>query len=654
MKPEMAEPQRNRVLAGERISRAALATVEDVSDAAIAAAVGALDHERAALLALARARRGEPVPVAVVASILPGIELPAITCALLAIASGDKAELIDVLEQRRFPQTKDSAELEAIVLYAAWRAGAAPARVTPEVRRLSVRSMTAEGFALLANVAAAIDNENVAAATKHIASYAKDYAKQAAADERAMTAKLDDVIAALPAEVEISVGGFTVRAAKQAGRNDPCPCGSGLKFKKCCADKPVAAPSPIPGLSWDEFLAGDRMTVQHVEELDLRDLARADLARMPAKPLAAAFRRFKLAHAWDHAERAVEHANDPDLREELVLELLAAGDLPRAKPHIAKLPDDYQRAYRLDLAADPATAWTALLEECEAALRSGDKIVDVDLAYALLRAAPALGVYMARACIGTLHFDDPDLLLEHVEDVRDRLDLPPTDPAWTVLDDLTDREHEAKPDDDKLRSSLQESSARVDQLERSLSAMRAELDAARTKSPAALARTPEAEKPSGLEQRVHELEALIREGNAERRELRDKLRAADVAKDEGHRARRAEAPAETDDAETEAIEPGARNIAIPRFDRRVIDAFAEVPQQVASEAMRTIGTLSAGDGFAWRGVKQAKDMARPVLMARVGIHHRLIFRVDAGVMDVLDLITREQLLTTLKRLRAQR
>ena len=22
------------------------------------------------------------------------------------------------------------------------------------------------------------------------------------------------------------------------GRNDPCPCGSGLKFKKCCINKP--------------------------------------------------------------------------------------------------------------------------------------------------------------------------------------------------------------------------------------------------------------------------------------------------------------------------------------------------------------------------------------------------------------------------------
>jgi len=26
-----------------------------------------------------------------------------------------------------------------------------------------------------------------------------------------------------------------VLAEKKAGRNDPCPCGSGKKYKKCCA-----------------------------------------------------------------------------------------------------------------------------------------------------------------------------------------------------------------------------------------------------------------------------------------------------------------------------------------------------------------------------------------------------------------------------------
>ena len=31
------------------------------------------------------------------------------------------------------------------------------------------------------------------------------------------------------------------RASGQARRNDPCPCGSGRKYKKCCFGKPLKA-----------------------------------------------------------------------------------------------------------------------------------------------------------------------------------------------------------------------------------------------------------------------------------------------------------------------------------------------------------------------------------------------------------------------------
>ncbi|MBN8247774.1 MAG: SEC-C domain-containing protein [Verrucomicrobia bacterium] len=31
------------------------------------------------------------------------------------------------------------------------------------------------------------------------------------------------------------------------GRNDPCPCGSGLKFKKCCLNRPMTAPESRQG-----------------------------------------------------------------------------------------------------------------------------------------------------------------------------------------------------------------------------------------------------------------------------------------------------------------------------------------------------------------------------------------------------------------------
>ena len=46
-------------------------------------------------------------------------------------------------------------------------------------------------------------------------------------------AKLMDILRRREADVWASVG-----------RNDPCPCGSGRKYKKCCVDKAV---KPVPG-----------------------------------------------------------------------------------------------------------------------------------------------------------------------------------------------------------------------------------------------------------------------------------------------------------------------------------------------------------------------------------------------------------------------
>jgi hypothetical protein len=337
----------------------------------------------------------------------------------------------------------------------------------------------------------------------------------------------------------------------------------------------------------------------------------------------------------------------------LIQRALDCGKLDLARAHIAKLSPELAGLYDLDLAIEdgPMAAWQTLVRVAREAVASSDKIASIDLAYSLLRAEPALGILAARACIGTLHVDDPDLMLDAVEEARDQLNLPPTDPAWDVLDALTVSKPKTSDSDDasQLREGLHESTARVDQLERMLAGVRSELAAERTKPAAELMRAPEHQ--GELDQRVRELEALIREGNAERVELRRQLQAA-APRSEEPRTRRA--TLDEPDEGVDDLPLGAREVAIPRFDRRASDALADVPHTVASEAMRTIGNLAAGDGFAWRNVKQAKDMARQVLMARVGIHHRLIFRVEEGVMDVLDLITRETLMNTLKRLRGAR
>jgi len=45
-------------------------------------------------------------------------------------------------------------------------------------------------------------------------------------------------------------------------------------------------------------------------------------------------------------------------------------------------------------------------------------------------------------------------------------------------------------------------------------------------------------------------------------------------------------------------------------------------------------------------------MSHQVLLGRIGIHYRLLFRTDANALEVIDLVTRESLMTMLKRLRS--
>ena len=51
--------------------------------------------------------------------------------------------------------------------------------------------------------------------------------------------KVDKEAAAVSAS-DKTVKQQPVRKAKKVGPNDPCPCGSGKKYKKCCRDKDIA------------------------------------------------------------------------------------------------------------------------------------------------------------------------------------------------------------------------------------------------------------------------------------------------------------------------------------------------------------------------------------------------------------------------------
>jgi hypothetical protein len=150
--------------------------------------------------------------------------------------------------------------------------------------------------------------------------------------------------------------------------------------------------------------------------------------------------------------------------------------------------------------------------------------------------------------------------------------------------------------------------------------------------------------------KLAELKALVREGNEERRELRQMLADAESALTAKAAADETAQAADHGDLEGSTPIATVRGISIPTFSPRASESLRELPARIAAEALRTIGSLAAGDVPAWRGVKQAKLC--PVLMARVSLHYRLLFRVEGGVLEVIDVLDRASLEVALKRLRA--
>lgn len=61
----------------------------------------------------------------------------------------------------------------------------------------------------------------------------------------------------------------------QVGRNDPCPCGSGKKYKKCCEQKSYLQRKTIvavaPGETTAKIASLIRPVVQVAEEVSLKD-----------------------------------------------------------------------------------------------------------------------------------------------------------------------------------------------------------------------------------------------------------------------------------------------------------------------------------------------------------------------------------------------
>lgn len=635
-------------------------------DDAIRAALAACDADRAAELAFARALAGQEVDARLVAEILPGIRSMGVAIALLGLATGERAAAwMEMVQKRRIPDLRSALDVELLALRAAHRDGAPAAEVARAARRIARLDLDADAGALLYTFARSLGDPALSKLVADLADVAEeDLSREFILSVKRLEAKaLKQQLESLPEVPDAAPppAAFTVRAAPSVGRNEPCPCGSGQKYKKCCADKDAQQTgSPIRGMSWDDYLTkgADRMSQEDIDRLSLRDLARVDLGKLADVPLITAYRRFLDELAYERASLALDewakrHGQEDadDHRLELLMRAAHHEAFDVVAAQLAKVadPSDYAtERLELVLRAGGSQALAALEARCAEILAKEPTTDTIDLAVALMRAVPALGILVARGCLRPGGIEN-DILGEDVEATRDRLGLPPGDSIWDLMA-LVDADETPQKDDGetkKLQTNLRVTSARIDELEAQLSRAQGELKQRKAEPVTSIAPL-DRDREKELRAKIEELKGLVSEGNEERSELRQQLAAQS-------RVARAAAPEEPapEVEEPDEVEDAAppRGISIPVISRRVQDALAGAPVSVASEMLKLLGGLAAGDGFTWRGTKPAQDMPKPVLMARVGIHYRLLFRIEDGMLHTLDFVTRENLDTTLKRIR---
>lgn len=472
--------------------------------------------------------------------------------------------------------------------------------------------------------------------------------------------------------------GFTVRrAVSRIGRNDPCPCGSGKKYKKCCMEKDqerLQDSSSVAGLTVAELREQRErfLTEEELSEMRSYELARLDAAKVAPglKPLL--IERLLLFGELEAAVQLFEKTGIPDdldgrgpwldcvdavvrsQRKDLLLLLLAIRErqgTDRDLPIGARL-----------LLADETDAVGLIEASALSGLRdNGDGLI-IELAFALIEGRwPALGILVARGLIAHAGLFDAELLLEVLLEARDKLRLEPGDPLQPVLEQRFDASIEAHRDSEELQKAHERLELKNQELTRArsqLAQMQVELQKKEQETQAsrlipailpAAAQPAAAEAPEiqELRRRVAKLKDELKDRHEERKRLRLELKdALQRLQEQPQNETTATESNEAKSAEERLLEQPEPFIIqpprIPEFSPKFRESLAETPLKTVRHALLLIGRLAAGESGAFAGVKRLKTN-RDIVRQRVGADYRLLFRLDSKSIELLALIPRRDL-----------
>jgi mRNA-degrading endonuclease RelE of RelBE toxin-antitoxin system len=480
-----------------------------------------------------------------------------------------------------------------------------------------------------------------------------------------------------PMEPVMGVGATVKRSVPKAGRNDPCPCGSGKKFKQCCEKKlrtgdvyEIEGVKVAEAAQFPELL----LTAERVQEMRSYELYNLEPKRMVPSMVARVAERLVEFGEYSRAMEMIETVGPAlmphQILDHIAYELTRHGQADALRRLLAIAPELLGPYFEMRvLLANDSERLQMVLEKAREAFeaeRTGDRTAQLlfcDLAYGALVVDPALGILIGRAALPVCGWPNQPVLLEAIEDARDLLGLDGKEPGFEVVEagDRADLEHERHAEDlEKVRA---ETASRVSQRDAEIQRLKSRIDAMQE----TLARKEEgadkaesAPRPAPPDHALaearelrDELRRLKENLKAEHEERNHALRELRAAQDQMRRANREKSEPEQEPllspldegefADSSGIEWGRQPLRLPEFSPDFKESLGKLPRHIASTALSTAGRLAGGDPSVWKTARALK--LRPgTLRVRISGDYRLLYEIaSADSLRVVDCILRRDL-----------
>jgi hypothetical protein len=606
---------------------------------------------------------------------------------------GEVAEhLLAAIEQT---QLQRPCEAAALLLAAMWceehRGGKLPEQLIPLARKLArVEKLPSEARGFLITLAVRFKDSALLAITKlwfpGITLEGWQGKEEAAirVGEGLLAVRGQPALAYMhdkPSNV-LASGTTLRRAVARIGRNDPCPCGSGKKYKRCCHDKDqerLLHSSEVAGLTQEELSAhpDEHLTMERLNRTDPFVLEHLDPLKIPAELERMYFARLCAFNLFDQAATAFELRGYTPERDELWKEVLFVASraghknsirrLAQVYPDPVKLQDEIYTGAALLLAEDNPAELLKLLDDCAAdAVRKNEpgelQGISLALMYSRFR---ALGILVGRGAIPILPKKQAENVFDEILKTRDKLNLSPEDPIAELVDErFAEPEDDQKKESAELRQTRQKFAAKaqeVQTLKESLARLQTEITRREQKSAAVAQPMPTtgpkpADEPAVKEMRrkLEELKTALNERHLERNDLRRELQKAhtDLETLRQNNPNVATEKAEADREEELLLPqdaPEVHPVRVIEFPKSFQPTLAGFPRHVARAAMIMVGRLAAGEPAAYVGALRLNATPN-VMRQRIGSDYRLLFRLHPDHLQVIDLINRKDLDRRLKTL----